>query len=705
MPDNKRPGWGAFLPRFNIPETFGTAIAYEAQLHWFLENWDEVADYANALEQPTIKVGRTEFPDTSNALLPSITNSGTDINAVLDFTYPIIRTRFADPLQWDFDTAYDLLTVVSDGNGNSYTSRQAVPAHTPLTDTDYWVLTGVYDASLQAIREDVASVKDGYVRVYKTVADMQADTALLPGMVCRTLGFYSVGDGGSAWYVIGETASTGYDVLQLATNDTASIVPQPSMTARMLGLVGDGASNDIDPLQWLVDHADSIDLLGGSYMIGEGGTSHAGSSTLLERGLIITNTTTIRNGRLVLADAMPDMYTIVNSYGAYVRLENVELDGNYANQSGPHTGAQDGGMHGLRIRDGATAEVVSCHLHDFWSDCITSGGGTGLFVRDSAIDGGGRNGITANSSRTLVQGCTFTGNGVRTEPRTDIHREFDSGEHFSEFFVVRDCTFDSELSTSSITITEIRTSVIDHIDLILISGCVCKNVLLICNGDLICSHAIVEKCIISNRLGVSSPNAVADNHLGRLTVSECVIHQIRVVSNNYMILDRLCFNDCTFAQDGASYLGGFIGDVTFSDCAFIRSALTETDAQSGRCIIVDNTSGMQASSLTFSNCLFRKFGRIYSDLHASASALSNLRVENCTFDTCRFQMFGTNATTDVQVIGCVFKNLTGNSAIVSSVTNLLVVGNYFADYAEGASSLGFGNSTHSTVYGNQYKVV
>lgn len=253
MGDAKKPGWGAFLPRFNIPETFGTALSYEGQLHWFLENWDQVAEYANDLEQPTIDVGATTFPDTGNALKPSIVNVGTDINAVLDFSCPVIRTRFADPLQWDFDTAYDVLTVVSDGQGNSYTSRQAVPSHTPLTDTDYWVLTGVYDASLQAIRDDVASVKSGYARVYSTVADMQSDTELLSGMICHTLGFHSIGDGGAAWYIIGAGDPNGMDVLQLATNDCASMTASAYVTPEMYGAFGNGIDDDSACWQAAVD--------------------------------------------------------------------------------------------------------------------------------------------------------------------------------------------------------------------------------------------------------------------------------------------------------------------------------------------------------------------------------------------------------------------------------------------------------------------
>lgn len=217
MPNNT-PGWGAFLPRYNIPETFGTALSYEGQLHWFLENWDQVAEYANALEQPTVTVGSTEFPDTSNALLPSITNSGTDINAVLDFTYPVIRTRFANPLDWDFDTSYDVLTVVRDTYGNSYTSVKAVPAHTALGNTDYWVQTGVYDASLQEIRDSIDRLGLTRVRGYATLADMTSDHTLLSGETCFVAGASDVGDG-CYWYITGHASEYDLDGIECANAD------------------------------------------------------------------------------------------------------------------------------------------------------------------------------------------------------------------------------------------------------------------------------------------------------------------------------------------------------------------------------------------------------------------------------------------------------------------------------------------------------
>lgn len=82
---------------------------------------------------------------------------------------------FADPIEWDKTKTYEPLTIVYHG-GNSYTSRQYVPADIELTDESYWALTGNYNAQVEQYRKDTATVKTGL----QSEADSRtsADTAL-----------------------------------------------------------------------------------------------------------------------------------------------------------------------------------------------------------------------------------------------------------------------------------------------------------------------------------------------------------------------------------------------------------------------------------------------------------------------------------------------------------------------------------------------
>lgn len=139
-----RHGWGALLPVYNIPETFGNAISYEGQLHWFLENWNEVAEYANDLEQPTVTVGTVATPE-SNDVPPSVSGVSEGTDLTLNFTLP---DKMIKPLgAWSASVAYESLSLVNDGGGNTYISKAPSPAGTPLTNSAIWMQVGVSSAN------------------------------------------------------------------------------------------------------------------------------------------------------------------------------------------------------------------------------------------------------------------------------------------------------------------------------------------------------------------------------------------------------------------------------------------------------------------------------------------------------------------------------------------------------------------------------
>ena len=62
---------------------------------------------------------------------------------------------FADPAEWNNQRTYEPLTIVIH-NGNSYTSRQYVPIGIDINNTDFWALTGNYNAQVDAYRKEVA---------------------------------------------------------------------------------------------------------------------------------------------------------------------------------------------------------------------------------------------------------------------------------------------------------------------------------------------------------------------------------------------------------------------------------------------------------------------------------------------------------------------------------------------------------------------
>lgn len=80
---------------------------------------------------------------------------------------------FADPIEWDKTKEYEPLTIVS-YQGNSYTSRQAVPTNIEITNEKYWALTGNYNAQVESYRSEVKNYQG---QVTQAVEDVETKLA------------------------------------------------------------------------------------------------------------------------------------------------------------------------------------------------------------------------------------------------------------------------------------------------------------------------------------------------------------------------------------------------------------------------------------------------------------------------------------------------------------------------------------------------
>ena len=66
---------------------------------------------------------------------------------------------FAEPAEWDSTRAYEPLTIVLH-NGNSYTSKQAVPIGIDIDNDKFWVLSANYNAQVETYRKETAKAVD-----------------------------------------------------------------------------------------------------------------------------------------------------------------------------------------------------------------------------------------------------------------------------------------------------------------------------------------------------------------------------------------------------------------------------------------------------------------------------------------------------------------------------------------------------------------
>lgn len=79
--------------------------------------------------------------------------------------------KFADPIDWNESMTYEPLTIVN-YLGASYTSKKIVYAGIAPTNSEYWALTGNYNAQVEQYRQEVESLVDNVEAVEQIAANM-----------------------------------------------------------------------------------------------------------------------------------------------------------------------------------------------------------------------------------------------------------------------------------------------------------------------------------------------------------------------------------------------------------------------------------------------------------------------------------------------------------------------------------------------------
>lgn len=78
----------------------------------------------------------------------------TDYAGVREYIGARYVPLFANPLEWSNQREYEPLTIVV-WQGNSYTSTQYVPTGIDIGNTEFWALTGNYNAQVEGYRQEV----------------------------------------------------------------------------------------------------------------------------------------------------------------------------------------------------------------------------------------------------------------------------------------------------------------------------------------------------------------------------------------------------------------------------------------------------------------------------------------------------------------------------------------------------------------------
>ena len=121
--------------------------------------------------------------------------------------------KFADPIAWDRNNSYEGLTIVTYLN-NSYTSKKAVPAGTEITNSEYWAVTGNYNAQVELYRQETEKVSKKVNELDTTVNTLETNVTNLSESI-NTLKTNVTNLSGSVNTLKGDVADNTNDITSL----------------------------------------------------------------------------------------------------------------------------------------------------------------------------------------------------------------------------------------------------------------------------------------------------------------------------------------------------------------------------------------------------------------------------------------------------------------------------------------------------------
>ncbi len=142
-------------------------------------------------------------------------------------------------------------------NHNSLNRRSAIKAFSAASIA---ALGGISIPVLGEEKPIPAAKRLSYI-VYETVKDLKQDGGLKAGNFARTLGFYEVGDGGGAEYVIANAKpqETSGSII-LSNGLYCTLINAQSVNYKMFGAVGDGQNDDGLQIKEAHDYANRLDI-------------------------------------------------------------------------------------------------------------------------------------------------------------------------------------------------------------------------------------------------------------------------------------------------------------------------------------------------------------------------------------------------------------------------------------------------------------
>lgn len=176
---------------------------------------------------------------------------------------------------WDATITYEPLSVVL-YQGTSYTSRTYVPKGVEPGEatSQYWALTGNYNAQVEMYRQDVERLKGITFKKCDTTQELlESVNVYQENDIIETMGYNAINDGGGCLiYLTSNPNVKNKHRFNLTSNLYGYIINQ-FLNPKMLGALGDGLSNDTLPLSTTISECIEYNIpcyiSEGTYLVNE----------------------------------------------------------------------------------------------------------------------------------------------------------------------------------------------------------------------------------------------------------------------------------------------------------------------------------------------------------------------------------------------------------------------------------------------------
>lgn len=503
---------------------------------------------------------------------------------------------------------------------------------------------------------------------FNSVNDMKNATNLINGSYARTLGFYSYNDMGGALYKI--RTITNQDVIDeitiISLNDNnliAELIPYQEMNFIQFGAKLNN-NDDSEYIQKAINYAGinhiKLNGLGLEYIVSD--------YTELDSnyGIVINKSINIKNLKLKLKDNSPDMTTLllinIND-DDIVTLDNINLNGNYLNQSSHTTPSQDGGRHGIRMYGKGTLYLNNSIIHDCYSDNLLFREGTSnIYLSNIKCYNAGRNGITNNAYNSYLSNINLYDNGKISNPKSGFHIEPD-GNTIMNDLIINNMTIDN----STVEDFKIHHNNLGHI----INNIKINN--LSCNAFTIANTEPVD----TNNPNFVNKLLIENSNIGKITygpvtstqyagVKESIINNSTI---NGLEIKNVLFNKLN--SNNTKYLSTISLlnkiDLYFNNCDFSKDTYVESDAQNRVGILAIDTNS------ELNNVIIENSNFINNSRGIRTNKANNITVKNCIFHTYNNNINIGNITNALFITNN--RSLGGSNFVGGTSGNIISIGN------------------------------